>query len=344
MCNISRYGPTDAIRVFLILMVGAACPFTTVGESYAQQSLFTKDVIQKWKEFESFSRTIQGTKRETFTSTAIAQNQPQRSSVSYKQNPECVLLSAPVFKVSGATSTRNWILVNSRYKARITTDDSDPNQVVLKTYEPNSAKGSSNPEFDDLFSVLAPHFSYQNIRLSQLVTKESFKVQKISKSSRDGYELIQVDFSFDDKNQGVQSSGSLYLDPGHCWCIRRISDSYVKMLKGKPFLKFQQSVDYQISDHPSGFPLIKHESRHAQGYSGKEKVESTNKIDYEWEINDHVPDSEFTLTAFGLPEPVGVTWEKPTPWYLWFLAAAGGCFVLTVLFRYLSRRWRQRAA
>ncbi len=53
------------------------------------------------------------------------------------------------------------------------------------------------------------------------------------------------------------------------------------------------------------------------------------------------PEAEFTLTAFGLPEPVGVTWERPTPVYVWILAAAGGLGVLAWLFRWLARRRRQ---
>ncbi len=55
-----------------------------------------------------------------------------------------------------------------------------------------------------------------------------------------------------------------------------------------------------------------------------------------------LPETEFTLSAFGLPEPVGVTWEKPTPLYVWLLAAAGGCAVLALLLRLPVRR-RQAA-
>ena len=44
------------------------------------------------------------------------------------------------------------------------------------------------------------------------------------------------------------------------------------------------------------------------------------------------PQSGFTLTAFGLPEPYGVVWKKPIPWSLWFIGggiaflALGWCF------------------
>ncbi len=47
---------------------------------------------------------------------------------------------------------------------------------------------------------------------------------------------------------------------------------------------------------------------------------------------------EFTLSAYGLPEPVGVTWSKATPNYVWFLLAAAILGVLAIAFRTLHRR------
>lgn len=327
----------------ILLVVGVAYSLTVTDELHAQNNVFSEDVIRKWKEFESFSRSIQGTKRVTITTS---QNKSLIYSNSYKQNRECALFSGARTNVTGVLPNKWWTLVNPRYVAEIKTDNSDPDKVTLLNYEPNAVmdpSGTGLPAFDLIFSEVAPHFSYEHTRLSQLVTRDSFKIKKISRTSRDGYDLMQIDFNFDDKKQGIQSSGSLYLDPNHCWCIRRISESHVTMLNGKPLFKSQRDVDCQIVNHPSGLPLIKSVHIQSHGYSGKKKNGATYKAEYEWEINDHVPNSEFTLTTFGLPEPVGVTWEKPTPWYLWFLAAAGGCFVLAILFRYLSRRGRLRA-
>ncbi|HMP59151.1 MAG TPA: hypothetical protein PKD86_07345 [Gemmatales bacterium] len=41
--------------------------------------------------------------------------------------------------------------------------------------------------------------------------------------------------------------------------------------------------------------------------------------------------SDFTLTAFGLPEPYGVTWDRPTPWWLYALISAGALLVVAVV-------------
>lgn len=99
-----------------------------------------------------------------------------------------------------------------------------------------------------------------------------------------------------------------------------------------------------------------HERVHSYDTSGAWAV----PVKYElWEMNEQKPDAnkrlwditideftpipkldpaEFTLTAFGIPEPVGVKWEKPVSRYVWLLIAAGTCAVLALGFRYLGRK------
>ena len=49
---------------------------------------------------------------------------------------------------------------------------------------------------------------------------------------------------------------------------------------------------------------------------------------------------DFTLSAFGLPEPYGVTWDRPTPWWLYI----GGGTLAVLVIVILGYRWRRRAA
>ncbi|HMP01928.1 MAG TPA: hypothetical protein PKD86_06670 [Gemmatales bacterium] len=50
------------------------------------------------------------------------------------------------------------------------------------------------------------------------------------------------------------------------------------------------------------------------------------------------PAIEFTLSAFGLPEPYGIEWERPTPWWL-YAAISGGLLLFVVV---LVRLWRRQ--
>ncbi len=101
----------------------------------------------------------------------------------------------------------------------------------------------------------------------------------------------------------------------------------------------------ETTDHPSGFPILKSRTERFKlfDYRNKRKTDVTSKTDYDLEVNDRVPNSEFTLSAFGLPEPGGEEpVKKPTPLYIWILAAAGVCAALALSFRYLARRVRRK--
>ncbi|MBA4065816.1 MAG: hypothetical protein C0501_19275 [Isosphaera sp.] len=50
------------------------------------------------------------------------------------------------------------------------------------------------------------------------------------------------------------------------------------------------------------------------------------------------PDEEFTLSHYGLPEPVGVEPKKGIPNYVWFLIGAAVFAVLAFLLRHVARR------
>jgi hypothetical protein len=68
--------------------------------------------------------------------------------------------------------------------------------------------------------------------------------------------------------------------------------------------------------------------------SGSFRYVESFSIDY----NRDMAEDQFRLSYYGLPEPVGVAWQKPTPTYIWILAGAGMCAILAVGFRYIARR------
>jgi hypothetical protein len=53
-------------------------------------------------------------------------------------------------------------------------------------------------------------------------------------------------------------------------------------------------------------------------------------------------ESDFTLSAFGFPEPFGIEWERPIPWGLYIIGGTlGMVVVMGVVWR--IRRWRAAA-
>lgn len=106
-------------------------------------------------------------------------------------------------------------------------------------------------------------------------------------------------------------------------------------------------TEYETVDHPARFPLIKKSTTRETFYNRrtKKKEPFRREIEYEWKVDDNVPDAEFTLTAFGLPEPGGEPpVKKPFPLYVWVLIAGGTCGALALGFWYVARRIRAKPA
>ncbi len=77
---------------------------------------------------------------------------------------------------------------------------------------------------------------------------------------------------------------------------------------------------------------------------GKTEVLQLERCDYSEYTAKAPPDSEFYLTHYGLPEPVGISApHKPFPLYIWLLSGATVLALIAVLCRWLLQR-RTRAA
>jgi hypothetical protein len=55
---------------------------------------------------------------------------------------------------------------------------------------------------------------------------------------------------------------------------------------------------------------------------------------------DDPPERDFTLSAFGLPEPPGIEWKKPFPWYLVFASIGTACLGVFFFLRARGHRLR----
>ena len=99
-------------------------------------------------------------------------------------------------------------------------------------------------------------------------------------------------------------------------------------------------VDYVDLDVP--YPIIR---RHWIRFEEAGIAEGPPTITLDFDFKPGSPEnSEFTLTAFGLPEPFGVTWDRPTPWWLYALNSAGVLFVVAVIVSFWKRRLAARQA
>jgi hypothetical protein len=325
--------------IFVVACLNAASQY-----SFAQQSV-PDEWVKKWREYELFAHSLQGTG--LFTSKGMVSGKTSSYSLSFNQNSHCAVMCSSFGDKD--TSIEYCLLANPRYSAEIQRHRVNPQLAVLRSckLDPNDILPHATlPLFDELFVATSPHFSYCNQMLSVVVKSPSFRVERIEKESLNGIELVRIDhnYIYDMPGDSVKilsrRQGSIYLDPSRCWCIHRIKESEVYLINGVRDHDTKWDVQYETVDHPSGFPIIKNQTIHTTGSKKRNGVEQKHgaklTMEYQLKVDEQVPDTDFTLTAFGLPEPSPI--HPPTRWYLWLAMAGLLCLGVAALFRRLARR------
>lgn len=126
------------------------------------------------------------------------------------------------------------------------------------------------------------------------------------------------------------SPQELWVDPENSWRV-------VEYSRETKYAKFATEVTYGQTIEGLSLPTgFKNTSTYKPGVDMPGQV-ITGKLE-SIRLADK-SDRDFTLTAFGLPEPVDATpLPRRTPRYVWFLAGALVCAVAAFLLRHLARR------
>jgi hypothetical protein len=226
---------------------------------------------------------------------------------------------------------------------------------VLRRESPSSPWlliGLAGPQADSLSEFKSKHFdkvvdSYVNDlvrvhrdRLIDIVQQPEFRVIRTRRVQRLGEELAEVTFDCprEVKARGnpVQG-GTLVLDPRRFWCIRSY-DVRTKTASGRGHLKFQV-VNWEEVD---GLPVPRHAVLHTESTNDGHKNKQKWQFEYDLSVPDRLsPDGDFTLSAFGLPEPEGLGRGRGIRWYLWAGVLGVVCLSLAVLLRWRARRVEQ---
>jgi len=316
-----------------------------VESSFAQPTVFNKEVVEKWKAYEIISRNLQGAARGTGT---LVSGKPRHFLYSYKQNKDCALLSK--WESESPNSSFEIILfANSHYAANIKRNRTNPNEVMVRNYSDNKNAplfGGNTSVYNRVFLESSLHFCCCLMPLTALLTKPEFTVRLTAKDIKDGRELVRMDYQYvhteSVKSRKVTRTGSIYFDPFRCWCVRQINETVESVVHDQVESKYTFDDRFETIQHSSGFPLLKRRTHNMKRrlFRNKDPKEetATTITDYEWEVNNHVPDSDFRLSAFGLPEPMGAPPLPRSHTWLWLLVAALAAAGLALLFAWLKRR------
>jgi hypothetical protein len=224
--------------------------------------------------------------------------------------------------------------VNSKYEFVLAKDVGKPDWQVreLKALGP-SGKSRATVTERILASEALRHFLSMVAPVGVLVKKpDTCKI--VSVTAVPGEQgLVRVAVDLRDLKTQVGPEGWWVLDPNACWCIREyhLSGAMDKEVR----MTIAGTNEYTLTE--SGFPMPKRFRRTTIAErEGTRVIETELTQDFQSWMETDVPESVFSLSAFGLSEPGGAS---PQPrWYIWFFVVGACCLVLACATYWFVRR------
>ena len=192
-------------------------------------------------------------------------------------------------------------------------------------------------------------FSVGTFPLPTLMRHPTFRVVKLREGEREGVRVLRADFEvspghpFTDRMISWTQEpvwGWFEVAPSQEWTVRAFEYTY--MAPGHkpeiPLVKARVNGEVSYTVGSDGRPLVTYYKRSTswRDLPPDSMIEMKN---IQIEFNP-VSEERFRLFYYGLPEPVGVEWERKTPVYVWLLLAAGVLGLLAVVLAWLAKRRR----
>lgn len=260
--------------------------------------------------------------------TPGARYQSVRIQTTWKRVGLCYLKLGVYESLTGLTYAEAWGQ-NPHYSFRLRRTPASNHWIVEEIHrEPDSQLLAS---FQRLFER---PLTLWNLRLPQLLQDPDFQLEELDWAEHQSRKLVRLSFSYEKAPEHYPFPGGhrlrggwALLDPQRDWLL--VAYAVYTLERGKKYW-FRHRFDWQRVIYPLGLPA----------YSEiEESVFGQTRITYDFQ--DIVPPlSDFSLRAFGLPEPAGVIWPQPTPWWLYLSLTGLGLVVIGLaLGTYL--RWRR---
>jgi hypothetical protein len=172
-----------------------------------------------------------------------------------------------------------------------------------------------------------------NKLLPQWYREAGFIVKSVDEVERDSQRLVMITFEFSDSQPGTKRywirGGTLLLNPGRLWAIEELE--YDARSAGGHEERWSSKMTYR----PGAAELPVLESVISEGTSSADPGGQVKRV-LAFQRFEHrkVPESEFMLSAFGLPEL-----NRPSIWTLartWFVLVGAGaaCIAAALILRY----------
>jgi hypothetical protein len=327
-----------------LIALGAARGVRADQADAALAARFLRDAPPQWAEYARLAKRLQGSSSFQLTQTLADLQAANRYELKRCSGSRLLQTSAERTREGKQDyQILEVVGVNPRYAFHLKRKTPTSPWVVaqltdLKNYPVPPAIDEKIDRYEDGLDDLA---KMDNEPLAEAVRKPYFRVVRCRAVSDGGEELVEVAFdSFHqvgEEEDSLIQSGTLVLDPGRFWCVRSY-DVRTKTANSTGTMQFRV-LELGQADESLPVPRRAVFEKHFVFTDG-----TTNRQQWQFEYNLSVPrrtpgEEEFTLSAFGLPEPPGLGGPKRfLPLYVWFALGGLACLAVGVLCQILKRR------
>jgi hypothetical protein len=332
----------NAILVSLALAL--ICTYFNVlsaQDSENLDDLFRREAPKKWDDYLERARHLQGT-IDTTINNLSSKRFTKQTHREFKQRDCCALILGQATKDSNEPGNLPGTLValNSLYRFELRRSSPEAPWTVVQM-EPNINKTKTrelSAEGVKIWSGYPVTFSGISVGLADISARldQGVAVKKVLPKMVEGKRLAKVELSYQpqeslQKNKPSVAGWILY-DPDQYWVIREAELELDWPVGGG--VQALAKCTYEYDTLEDGFPVLKRLVKRER--KPKVHIEYESIDEFNW-TRAEAPESEFTLSAYGFPEPV---FEQRSRWYLWIALLGIICMILAILCRWIVRRYK----
>ena len=328
--------------IVLILWMTSIPPGFATAQDLSIADRFRNEGLPKWQEYLRFARSLQMSVSTEETGSVNGKPHHVTRKMVVKQSGVLSLTSTQ--ESDGTTQRGSVTAKNSQYGFRLNRNSSTSGWLLKELIAPAGIPDTwvKYPQRGKLPVTAWGYRLDPLLWLPDVVSTNEFIVSGVKSVGSPAGIRARVEFRYqpNDRDNNAARVGWMDLDPERYWLM---CDYETRLISEQPGGNTLRAHFEYRPDHLNR-PIVDRITLSAKtdpGVSPSEDLEIVHECSATEQSS--VPESEFTLSAFGLPEPNGVKWNTGTPWYVWLFAAAGVTLLAAFVLRRLARRSRSVA-
>ena len=266
-------------------------PFLVLADDEELRARFAEEAPVAWAAHEEFCRHVQGIFTETFE---IPGKAPDVRRYAFG-------VSGDLLKVKRSGSQVPIRVINADYLFGLQEKKNGAPYTIVtlgatKSLSPDVAE-EVHFQIDQLRGNIGIPYSLVSKPLSERVKDPNFHILDISHAKSGNKQFVRVDFEYKppDPKDAYKTGSYVVLDPDNFWCIQEYFVIHGRPQTGLAKMEYGEALE--------GFPVLKRKVVEHEVEEDHSNFEMRYIVEFESFERAEIPASEFTLTAYGLPEP-----------------------------------------